>query len=388
MMKSAFVSVTEAITKSIKRGFPLFFCLFWFSGHFLLMGDVIKDPKFTHEAKNYVEIVKHGEILADEFDDEFFLVYPYRITSDDEASIYAFDPKQKTIFKFSKNLKFIRTIGRKGQGPGEISPARYYQPEIYFAPDGHLYLTDKGNGKLIVFKKDGSHVKDIKWPGGNFDAFRPVIDREGNTYLFSSGNGALDVVDKDLKVRHTFLEKKLYERFLLYEPPPRPRGINNWILPSIFNTSYDITSANKLVVYLINSSTVYVLDVEDKKIIRHFNVWPRKRLEYYKELIKKKKSGGEKEKSSYTLFLGRFFLDKDDPDFFYINGGLDLEKNVTVIYKFNLEGGLLNVLYSREPFIAYEKRNGLFYGRRSENILIFKQKENRRPGTAVEKMLK
>lgn len=68
----------------------------------------------------------------------------------------------------------VRTIGRRGGGPGE-----FMQPvAVHVAPDGHLWVVDVGNVRISVPDTAGRHVggmliptrfKMTPWLGGGFD---------------------------------------------------------------------------------------------------------------------------------------------------------------------------------------------------------------------------
>ncbi len=62
------------------------------------------------------------------------------VTTDPEGNIYVSDSLDFSIKKFSKNGKFLKKAGKKGQGPGEFfTPPkliRYYQGLIYAAEQG------------------------------------------------------------------------------------------------------------------------------------------------------------------------------------------------------------------------------------------------------------
>jgi hypothetical protein len=60
------------------------------------------------------------------------------------------------ILKYGANGKFIGTIGKKGEGPGE-----FQQPyKIFIHERGDVYISDRGR-ILEVFKNDGKYVKRI-----------------------------------------------------------------------------------------------------------------------------------------------------------------------------------------------------------------------------------
>jgi DNA-binding beta-propeller fold protein YncE len=62
------------------------------------------------------------------------------------------------IAKFSADGRFLFEWGRRGTGPGE-----FHTPHvIVVGKDGRLYMTDRENDRIQVFKPDGTHV--ATWP--------------------------------------------------------------------------------------------------------------------------------------------------------------------------------------------------------------------------------
>lgn len=81
------------------------------------------------------------------------------------------------IFRFKSDGTFAGSFGQHGQGPGELS-----RPVIAaFTQDEELLVTDPGNAKLVVFRKDGSVIRETTLdrniplayplPGGRFVVF-------------------------------------------------------------------------------------------------------------------------------------------------------------------------------------------------------------------------
>jgi hypothetical protein len=78
---------------------------------------------------------------------------------DSDGSIYFMNStaRQNFIFEFDINGNFLRSFGRRGQGPGELQSCNY--PRIY--GDDKLAVSDAMSKKLLLFEKDGSLFKEI-----------------------------------------------------------------------------------------------------------------------------------------------------------------------------------------------------------------------------------
>jgi hypothetical protein len=98
----------------------------------------------------------------------------WRIAVDNDSSIYVGDIRQSRIKVFNKAGAYLRTIGRRGQGPGELSLV----DSITISQDRQeLVVADIG--KLVVFDLQGRFKKNIATKGLS-SAF---ADRQGNVFL-------------------------------------------------------------------------------------------------------------------------------------------------------------------------------------------------------------
>lgn len=80
------------------------------------------------------------------------------------GSIYINNFSDATIHHVGKDGKRIRTIGRKGKGPGEFTFPRY----INFT-EGKLYVYDLLNAQISIFEEDGTFIKRIETPDRGLD---------------------------------------------------------------------------------------------------------------------------------------------------------------------------------------------------------------------------
>jgi hypothetical protein len=332
---------------------------------------VIKNPKPTHIEKKYVSLKLVKEI-RDEIDDEHFFVKPTYLVPDKDGFLYVFDAGLTRIFKLDKYLQFVKMFGRKGKGPGEMLGFFSNSPNMSLSPEGKLYVSSPGNRKIIVYSKDGKLEKDIRTPDDFRKLhYRPVLDIKGNIYVHSDKGGAVDILDSSARYLKTLLNPDAYKTFVLFPPPKE--SIQDHTKNGPFNTFYDTLPDNGFIIYITQSSTVYLF--KNQKLTRKFNVWPAKLLKKYKETVEKVK----KEYPDYDMnrssipFCVSFFIDKDNEDYFYIESSLGYRS----LYKFNLKGELISVLQSKKEdgnFVA--KQNGLFYGVRRTDGRVFIYKED------------
>lgn len=136
---------------------------------------VVTNPDFPawspEETWGLVEELRIGTMTGDGAD----LFGQIRsLAVDDAGRLYVLEGQAQEVRVFGPDGAHIRTIGRKGGGPGEFAGA--LQAEI--GPDGNLWVVDPQNNRLSVFDTAGAYVEGhsiaggimiVPWPGG-FDA--------------------------------------------------------------------------------------------------------------------------------------------------------------------------------------------------------------------------
>jgi hypothetical protein len=120
-----------------------------------------KGGKFGAKPPLAINLVrKLGDV--DTMDENLAFNYPGDITTDAAGNIYVLDSANNRIQKFDSNGKFIATIGRRGQGPGE-----FYNPDSFgFDAAGTLWVMDGYQNRIQTFTPDGKGDKTI-----------PLLDR-------------------------------------------------------------------------------------------------------------------------------------------------------------------------------------------------------------------
>lgn len=99
---------------------------------------------------------------------------------DDQEYIYAADWKETVIRVYDKSGKYVRSFGRKGQGPGEIGLPFY----LGIFQGNAVVVNDQTNGKFIFYSREGEFLKEILM-GKNRSLTRFKVDSEGCFYAIS-----------------------------------------------------------------------------------------------------------------------------------------------------------------------------------------------------------
>lgn len=120
---------------------------------------VISNPKIP-KLKMRIVFEEDLTIGVVEGDENYMFGMRVYFNVDDEGNIYVTDWDRKRIQKYNPQGKYIRTIGRKGQGPGEFQ--NVWVPR--FDKDSNMYVTDIAGHRISFFDKKGIFLKQIKIP--------------------------------------------------------------------------------------------------------------------------------------------------------------------------------------------------------------------------------
>lgn len=138
------------------------------------------------EIKNNTKIVKnpsdpvYGEILFElekdlsigrEDDDNYLFYDPRNIAVDEQGNVFILERGNCRIQKFDKNGKYLQTIGKKGQGPGELE--RPYS--LFLDQNNNIYVSDRR--KIHFFNHTGEFVKTV-----------PLSDQVNDFWVSPEGN--------------------------------------------------------------------------------------------------------------------------------------------------------------------------------------------------------
>ena len=84
---------------------------------------------------------------------------PGQYAIDRQNRVYVYESGEGVIKVFGEDGRFLRNVGRKGQGPGEFSQAYF----LGFSPDGLLLVTDFQNRRTSIFGPEGDFLESYQW---------------------------------------------------------------------------------------------------------------------------------------------------------------------------------------------------------------------------------
>jgi len=120
---------------------------------------VVHNEKGGKWGKNPQVSIKLFQTIGDLNTEDENLAFnsPSDIAMDSSGNIYILDSGNQRIQKFTPEGKYLATIGRKGQGPGEFN----YPSSIDIDGQGNLYVLDPFVKKIQVISPQGKELKTI-----------------------------------------------------------------------------------------------------------------------------------------------------------------------------------------------------------------------------------
>jgi hypothetical protein len=235
----------------------------------LLTLTVLTNPAFGQSLKEIYatgEVAFVSDLAIDEStlpEDEFFEGI-IDIGADEAGNIYLCDIRACNIKKFSSDGKFLKIIGRKGQGPGEFN-----MPWRMAVTANRLFIYDMGNRRLCSLTTEGDHIKNIgvqntegrprnmrAHPNGNIIVEREIIhygeqDRPQDCVI--------QVFSPELE-----LKNELFSHQVMRNKFRRLQGMfTNIIQPFSPDVFWDVTPDGKIVIGLAEDYTVEVHHAEN-----------------------------------------------------------------------------------------------------------------------------
>ncbi len=368
---------------------------------------LVKNVIPSHYEKDHKFIpLKKIHIIPTNFSKDYFFARPVELVVNDNGVIFIYDDLLNKILRFNSNFKFKLAFGKVGQGPGDFSPSRRYKSLGVYKDK--IIVSDFNQRKLIIFKENGKFVREVRFPSHisfafPFITFRTIsledvkfLDpndkrvkylRKRSFHITDQVNYIVSAFTKKginyigkcnnnfNNVKHYFHESAYYP-FIVHMPEPNPRYST---IPDFSNTSVQlIPETQTVIIYIANSSTLTIFHPNNSEDT--FDVIPSAQLKSFKKSVLKLK---QKLKSNnfYRAIFQRFFIDQDNWEYLYFTGqsGYGDDKKY-LLYKFDLEGNLINVFYHYEKYRVdfMAKKNGYFYSidHFNDDIKIFKENKN------------
>lgn len=199
---------------------------------------------------------------------EIFFENPSTVSCDPDGNIYVVDSGANNIKKFDPKGKFLKTIGREGQGPGEFG-GPYYST---FAKD-RLIVWDSGNRRLNAFTPEGDFIKsaNIDYDAGwvrmlrGFSSGEIAVEMEKNfrSEPDKPQECRIDIYTADLKLVRTIYKKELWRKKYIRT---KEYGTSTLYFPYSPDVRWDVLPAGRLVIGYSAEYAACMFDQTGKKI--------------------------------------------------------------------------------------------------------------------------
>jgi len=118
-----------------------------------------KNPVPAEGSRKRLVFTPELTIGIEEGDENYMFGNSIQVIADDQGCFYVLDWDRKRIQKYDPEGKYLFTIGRKGQGPGEFGNIW----EMRFDSEGNIYATDIVNNRVSFFSTaDGQFKKQFR----------------------------------------------------------------------------------------------------------------------------------------------------------------------------------------------------------------------------------
>ena len=165
---------------------------------------IVMNPKEPIYSEEVFSIEEELSIGVAEGPEEYMFSQIRSVVVDEQERIYVLDSKEKHIKVFDSDGVYVTTVGRKGQGPGELAGPR----NLCITNQNQIMVPDVTNLRITFFSLEGEYSNNIGTPPrrlleakvdsiGNIIGVEIVMDEENPRH-------ELRMFDSDLNVLHSF----------------------------------------------------------------------------------------------------------------------------------------------------------------------------------------
>ncbi len=215
--------------------------------------------------KGKIRFIKEYEISDKSLPQGQFWQNPRSVALDDDGNIYICDYDANHIKQFNSRGELLGTIGREGQGPGELSLAEFIE-----VLQDRLIVWEWGNRRSSVFNLKGEFIKATRFSdeGGLIWKIRKlpdgqiVIEKEKTDFNNSEfpQECLIDLYTSDLELIKTIYSRKLYRAKPIFKPRVNvPQPFN----PRVY---WDVSPEGRIIIGFSEKHEIEVFDPVRGKI--------------------------------------------------------------------------------------------------------------------------
>jgi hypothetical protein len=275
------------------------------------------------------------------------------------------DEGNDCLYFFTENGKYLKRIGRPGQGPGDMLKIRNFA----FDKDGNIYVCEGGNYRFSVFSKDGKYIDIILLTNiiyGKYFSYFLADNNEIAANLYTRGF-YISIISKKGEIVKQIGEIVKYDKSIQYDTNiPRGTGVNERYAESFIF----VDNKNNYVVFLRNLPVVKMIDVSGK-VIKDIDI--HKELEIKDEILKP-----EEMAASHSVITKVYYLDIicRNNKYYILTNDPDSKENILFVYVLDTDFKCIKKLYLpfkeiNFDFPAKMRINGLYFDVVSEKENIF-----------------
>jgi hypothetical protein len=217
---------------------------------------VVKNPKEPLYKTPVLELKEDLSIGGPDAPEEAALDQVRQVLADDAGTLYVLDQRASHVKVFDASGKYLRTIGRKGQGPGELeNPMTVSLNER----TGELAVHQQSRG-IAFFRTDGTYLRQLSLKG--MLGGRARLDSRGQIYI-------LEIIMDNENSRYA--TKKLAPDGSLLatiSETPTPTGSGNTTRAFIPVAFYGIDREDRLIYGFPETYEIQIYGPTETKVLR------------------------------------------------------------------------------------------------------------------------
>ena len=157
-----------------------------------------KNPKAPKDVPSKLVLKEDFTVGDSENLDEMISEVSF-LTVDDHDNLFAVDIKEMNVKVYDSSGEYVRTIGRKGQGPGELN----IPTGILITPDNQLLILDIINRRMSYFTLEGEFTKNVS-----------IADKTSLANLVMDDKGNMAAMELVLEGKQMFWYIRKYDKDL------------------------------------------------------------------------------------------------------------------------------------------------------------------------------
>ncbi len=147
----------------------------------------VTNPDFPRDGRFTAKLTEERSCGEEGGPEAGLLNRPLELDVDAQGNVYAMDMGDVNIKVYDSQGRFLRTIGRQGQGPGEFGGLAFFR----LLSDGRLCALDTMQHRIIIFAADGRYLS-----GFSLEGYFRAMSVDGQDKLYLAKWGAVKAPDQ------------------------------------------------------------------------------------------------------------------------------------------------------------------------------------------------